>query len=77
MNGDEINNWLEDAWLLDMDLEFGSSAGLSRCCRFALNGALELGSYDDPELMKPYRALFFYCPECGSPIEQYKSRNEH
>ena len=70
-------DWTDDAYTETMGLEHGNCASLSRCCRTALNGAVELGAYDDPVLMRPYRTMLFYCPECGNPLVQYPSRYSH
>ena len=77
MNSDEFNDMTEDVCREIMGHEHGNCSSLSRCCRTALNGVVELGVYDDPILMRPYRTVLFYCPECGSPLVQYPSQHSH
>ena len=77
MDRDKLNDRTEDVCNEIMGPELEKREDLSRCCRTALNGAVELGAYDDPDLMRPYRTLLFYCPECGNPLVQYPSKNFH
>ena len=77
MDRDELNGIMEDERSEIMAHEVDKCVDLNKCCRAALNGAVELGVYDDPILMRPYRMVLFYCPECGNPLEQYPGQYFH
>jgi len=65
----DLGEWVDDVCRELDGLEYRNSSMLGRCCREALNGVVELGAYDDPALMKPFRVALYFCPECGSPLE--------
>ncbi len=73
MGDEELRNWTSNIFQEINQLEHRKYRILSRCCRAAMNGAVELRGYDDPVLLQTYTPELRFCPECGAKLEfQYR-----
>jgi hypothetical protein len=55
--------------LREMESRQHSNAIQKRCCRAALNGAVDIREIEDPLLMNRYTLKLNYCPECGEELK--------
>lgn len=69
MSDRKLEQWTAQAFKEIRELEQKEHRIQSRCCRAALNGAVELRTVDDPLLMNEYTPRLRYCPECGRQLD--------
>jgi hypothetical protein len=69
MSDEELKKWSNETFRELKELEYKKCRILDRCCRAAMNGAVELREYDDPVLMKTYTLKLRFCPECGRELD--------